>query len=272
MNQKILTSLTLLYFMFYGMLGVHSDFSDKPYVFAAGATHPSSVGAESISSDWRNDQWTGDDRPFHLARRSIDRLFNVGMAPSAIVAKYQDISEAHPTNALDAFQYAYAAIKQQWGAPHPSLQNDSDAITAMLNADPPHTFDFTRLLFLLMADSRNSIQVGKRLYDADPNDTQVAMMYALALSDSKSKDDARLSDQIADSILVNQPVDAIMYYHAMWIYGDIGETMIDPSSYVKSIAAGQKFLSLTPSYDCFRPATMHCIAVLQLRLKAMGAQ
>ena len=222
------------------------------YVPSPGLAQPTS-DANYILSDlsWEKEPWTGSDAPFISAKADIDREFTGSYLPSLIVDKYAKIAAANPTSALDQFRWAYAEFDFLL-LPHNRTNDDETIIVpvvvGMAKAKPPHSYQYTRLRFLLQGPD-GTLSFVKRLVDKDPNDWLVKEQYACMLCINYSP---------ANAALAISTQEAVVAHHADWphcngtlafVYSEVGGLGHNISYYKKALAAEDTCIRLTNPAD-----------------------
>lgn len=220
---------------------------------------------------WLNAPWTDNDAPYGDLRRTIDIALVSPSNPAAVVQKYEDQFRKSPTDLKALFAFGYASLKATEvpnGISRAESQVNLDALYLPIAASrirPPHTYNFTRLGFLAVADLNNParINIGKRLLKHAPNDDEVEYYLANALNFSKAPTDRNqamsyqqdLARRFPDSLRPYRLL-GLIYYRTAWL----NHSQADAD---RSVAAYRRVIELSPQDQTTRSDTEVIIKFIQ---------
>lgn len=179
--------------------------------------------------EWMQEPWTGNEQPFRRARREVKERIRIGMKPEDIATvfdKYLFAAIRAPLDPVAQFTQGYAAFRQvqinQWlhyGGMGPALE-------AMTRVPSPHTYEFSRLRFILamMVYPSTALKpMGLRLLKHKPDDTEVMYLQVRALNyQNPAERDQGLS--LANRLVQKLPKQPNVYallgqaYYRAWLY------------------------------------------------------
>jgi len=220
---------------------------------------------------WLNAPWTDNDAAYRDLRRAIDSSLVNSSHPAAIVQQYEDQFRRSPTDPKALFAFGYSSLKAAdvpngigWTQSRLKLGGLYLPIAAS-RIRPPHTYNFARLGFLVVADihSLPLINIGKRLLKHSPNDDEVEYYLATALTFSKVSTERNLAMSYQHDLARRFPDSprsyrllGLIYYRTAWL--NHSQTDAD-----KSIAAYRRVLELSPKDQTTRSETEVIIKFIQ---------
>ena len=196
-----------------------------------------------------------------------------------IVQQYEDQFRKSPADPKALFTFAYSSLKAAevpngigWAQSRLKLDN-LYILVAASRIRPPHTYNFARLGFLVVADLNDPtrISIGERLLKQAPNDDQVEDYLARALTFSKVPTNRSLAVSYQQDLARRFPDSPRSYrllglicYRTAWL----NHSQADAD---KSIAAYRRVLELSPRDQTTRSETEVIIRFIQ-RLQAQWKQ
>lgn len=224
--------------------------------------------------EWTSEEWRGNNKPYQTARDQINQaLASQPTSGKALLAKYQSVAKAHPGNPLALFRWAYLSLRL---APTPqSVGEDGlDLIRdAFARPSSPHTYDYTRLRYLLYQHSspdQRLISLGARLLKHNPDDLSVRYAYLSSLRNSSKLSDRQTALAEIQKIIQQHPKEATPYallgsiYLMNWVDDKLAGRPKKANADL-CIAAYQQYLNHAPASDPFRKNAQDEIAWVQSR-------
>jgi hypothetical protein len=202
--------------------------------------------------DWATDQWTGNDKPFLDAKAAIDVIAENGTLNRSTVDVYQEQARKNPKEPVAQYRWGYAfesALNNgvPLGTIVQKLDTSLDIEWGMQQAPAPHSYGYTRLLFLIAARQSmyKLIPLARRLLKHTPNDYDVEFYFYPSLLASASPAERKEGLLGAKQLIQKYPDHGGPYgalaevYSAQWEKGDIASGPL-------AVATFQKYLSLSP--------------------------
>ena len=236
-------------------------------VQAAPNPQPANPLADSLLS-WTMYPWSGDDTPYKTIRYAVFDAMQKSQNPLALVRQYKAAAQKKPLDQHVVFRYAYATYQL-------TTQDKAFKQTTELHAanwaaqhiDPPRTYQFARLLFLMETTlggyGRALLPLSERLLQRDPNDVQVMYRSLDILNGGMFPQDTDKAIAYAQKMVHLLPRSASVYAALGSVYFDIWGRTKSKSDADQAIAGYQKFLALAPANDPFRPRAEYMIRWLQ---------
>ncbi|MGI4787558.1 MAG: hypothetical protein ACRYFS_01765 [Janthinobacterium lividum] len=256
-------SLLLLYLGFWlGML--------LSPVTASGTLPPSHtyLATKELSQNtWLTEAWTAKERPFVLARRSLEATIQSQHNALQLATALEASATKHPKYAVLLFRWGlatyYASQSRNIVWKPPMI----DRLLAALDEFPsPHSAEFMRMRFLIEAHYNVTPDLklmGLRLLTRDPSDDAVrASMYPL-LNVIGSPADGRLALTFARELIAKHPTTP--KWHAMLgaAYYNIAIHDNTIANCSASVRAYQKYLEMASPNDPFREQAKLLIKEMQ---------
>ena len=225
-------------------------------------------------TEWAAEAWTGNNTPYQKARTQIDyALSESPQSGKILLAKYTAAAKANPASPLALFRWAYASLKLD-PQPHYLGEDGLDAVRDAFAKPPsPHTYDYTRLRFLLFEHSMpipELIPLGRRLLKQQPIDYPVHYYYIASLRVGPTIKDSQLALLEVDKLLQQQPNTISLYalkgsiYLGRWA-GEKSNHLPKKADGESCIAAYQEYLDRSPTNDPFRKSAQDVIDWVRTR-------
>jgi hypothetical protein len=237
---------------------------------------------ERTKLDWTNDKWTGDDRPYIIARRQIDQAYAAGKSPEPLIQKYRVATEKGPRihtassifyNPLACYRWGYAAWKTV--SAKSSLKEQGKHLSgvseALASASSPHIYEYTRLRFFVEAwyiPSSKLKNVGLRLLKHSPGDLDVKYHMTRILTQIVTAQNNRLALSYAKDLVHSRPQRPSSYAALGGVYDDSWEFLGNKADAAKAIAAYQHCLVIMPPDTYWRSDIVQAIARIERRTAA----
>lgn len=235
---------------------------------------------ERTKWDWTNDKWTGDERPYVIARRQIDQAYAEGKSPELLIQKYREATEKGPRihaastlfyDPLACYRWAYAVWKTITSKSPLREQGRhmSGVAEALASASSPHTYEYTRLRFFLAAwyiPSYRLKNVGLRLLKHSPSDLDVKYQMVNVVSSSVTPENNRLAFTYARELVHLRPQRPSSYAALGGAYDDSWEFLGNSADAPKAIAAYQHCLAMMPPDTSWRGDIVQTISRMKRRL------
>ena len=172
---------------------------------------------------WTTAKWTGDDRPFAAARRTIDAQSTSGQDMGREVDVYQKLAAANPKSAIGQYQSAYASfvwLKEM--NKDPSRLDDWKVTFDLLAVDQPPTYNYLRAVAIIVPPHPQMQPLYEKLLQRNPHDAPVELSYANMLTISRSKADIYKGLSIAQSVARSGADSPSCYMALVYAYGGAG--------------------------------------------------
>ena len=222
------------------------------------ATPPSFM--EKAKWNWTNDKWISSDHAYKIARLQIDQAISKGESPKRLVQKYRAAVETSPRahhassafyDPLSCFRWGYAAWKTV--TPGSSLLDQGQSLLGvsegLASAYSPHTYEYTRLRFLVEAwyiPSDHLKNVGLRLVKHSPNDLDVKYQMVRILSQSVTSQNNRLALSYANDFVRLRPQRSSSFASLGQVYQDAWYYFGNKADATKALVAYQHCLDIMP--------------------------
>lgn len=206
----------------------------------------------SPPKDWMADPWTGSDTPFVTIRAEIGKISDQNQWSRPTLEGYRKQAASDPKDAAAQFRWGYAYYKARndgfsFEAPGKNSDTLLDVAWSLQQAPSPHSYEYTRLLFLVSALNTPAFlsPVGKRLMRHTPKDYDVEFCFYPSLLSSPSLADRKEALLGAQNFIREFPAKGGPYaalaevYTAQWESGHF-------QSGALALAAYQKYLSMPP--------------------------
>jgi hypothetical protein len=199
---------------------------------------------------WTAEPWTGNDTLYEKARQEIETS---GVSPGILEAKYGAAAESQPKSTIAQFRWGYA-LRKNLADSLPTGKGGEDASAvfySLTQAGDPHTYNFTRLRYLVSIRSKVLIQLGERLLKQDSNDNPVKLHliedYAFNVGETGNpQSKARALDLCHQLLQAN--ANRSSYYAVLGMVYEMSYThKHNPADGMAAIAADQKYISLVDS-------------------------
>lgn len=221
--------------------------------------------------DWTTEAWNGDNTPYHQARLAIDQIADAGQGLDELLVKYKAQAQRNPDDALAAFRWAYTAYRVM--LTRKSIITQSEALEgveeALRQADPPHTYDYDRIRFLVgefYTSHRGAVPVAKRLLAVDNDDYRVQYCLASIYLDDyvhpKLEEALAICQRLKQLYPTKSPIYALTgEAYVLWWYEDK-----QPAHARGVVENYEKYLQLAPPKDEFRKRAQGIINEFKARL------
>lgn len=220
---------------------------------------------------WMIEAWTGDNRPYRQSRTETDKVSSNPSSLDSIAKRLESDVEKNPSDPKREYQWAYATYKS---AIVSNPRDENKLILsrdALQRANPPHSYDYTRLRFLIEAtlfvgpQYNNFIAVGKRLMQRDPNDVEVKYQMVKILGDSPRLTDQNMAVAYAESMVHQHPERG--NYHANLAGAFLSRWLLfrNHSDAENAVAEYQRYLTIAPPDASFRSQAEHMIKLIRER-------
>lgn len=202
--------------------------------------------------DWMNSRWILPDEPFTTIRANIDEELRHSPSPSKILRGVEKryLDTATPASIFATMYAGYTSLKYlDNGSDDYNLANSmaSGAFRTLCSSPSrfPHTYNFTRVAFLMTYDGSGGQlnSVWRRLLDRNPTDDEVKYTAICWLEYSKNPIDRALAYRMANERLSAEPDDAQSYslmaqvrFANYQISGDVKYAKMAISLYDRAIA------------------------------------
>jgi len=241
------------------------------------------VGAQSIvqaslPNIWQKETWTKGDAVFKVYLRKFRKQIASGEKASDLALHLRPNAEANaatgrPENAEAVFRFGYAAYVAS------KLEHDdkflADADDDMNRVLPSHSYQFTRLHFLLDRRSGNLVglrDVGLRLLKHDPTDYDVKYYFVGTLNPGRSAEDRRLALTYTTQLIHQFPKSPKGYALLGYVYDIANAQNHDPRDGDMAIAAYQHYLKIAPLNDSFHEAALSHIQSVRMLQQSQKAK
>ncbi len=220
---------------------------------------------------WMIEAWTGDNRPYHQIRAEADKVNNNPQSLDSTAKRLESDIERNPSDPKREYHWAYVTYKLAI-ASNPRDENKLVlSRDALHRANPPHSYDYTRLRFLIEAtlfvgpQFNNFIAVGKRLMQRDPNDAEVKYQMVRILGDSPRAADQNTAVAYAESMVRQHPERG--NYHANLAGAFLSRWLLsrNHSDAEKAMAEYQQYLKIAPPDASFRSQAERMIKSIRER-------
>jgi len=224
--------------------------------------------------EWTTKAWTGDDRPFQVARQDIDKAVASGRQADDLMKNYEKAVMQKPNDALAVFKWSYAAwlARNRFSNEDEQFKRIGKPREALRNIAFPRPYQFARLRFLVEAWSPETpqflIPVGDKLLQRNPQDYDVKYYLArLLLTSPNSKQRQRALTYIREFI-AQKPQKAS--YHSLLggFYFRQWEKSKSRADAANAIKAYKKYLELAPPDDEWREQAQRLINLIQRKTPA----
>lgn len=205
---------------------------------------------------WVSLPWSQDSTPYLKAKKEVDALIHGGISARMVADRYErKMTLSSPP--LERFRYAYALTRTYGQLPDSVRSEKRKNAVALLSLKPfPRAYEYIRLRFLLEVSAFPQFELlplGKRLFEHNPQDTQIKRQYATLLSYSSKLADIEKAVQLSQELVKADPNNAGLHSHLGSAYDYFWIRTRQASHGRQAIAAYEKYLSLAPSNDTFRP-------------------
>lgn len=219
---------------------------------------PASVVAEARAElrayhAWVNARWTDDDGPYQGIRNQIDQALAGGQKPNAIIKKYETVRARKPADAQSLFGLGYicyvaGSLSDVSRDEVQRVQDDLYVAASNKKAHLPHTYNYTRLLFISdsidLPDPKLK-DLGKRLLARDPSDYDVEYHLANDLTFSDEASDRAQAVAYQKDLARRFPNDPRQYRLLGVIYYRVAWLNHNPADVEKCVAAYRRYIDST---------------------------
>ena len=202
--------------------------------------------------DWMATPWTGNDKPFLLARTKIDQLSEQNKLTQTVLTQCKQAAQKNPKDPVAQFQWGYAYYKARNDGLFPSViaedqANLLDIAWSLVQAPSPRSYEYTRLQFLIYAQDTVAFlsPAGGRLLRHSPEDYEVECYFYPSLMSSSVPGSRQKALAGALNLVKRYPKRGGPYstlgdiYAANWLKGDVKSGPL-------AVEAFQKYLSMPP--------------------------
>jgi len=206
----------------------------------------------SPPTDWMADQWTGSDKPFMTIRAEIDKISKQNQFSRSTLEGYRKQARSNPKDPVAQFRWGYAYYKAwndgvSFGTPDENLDTLLDVAWGLQQAPSPHSYEYTRLLFIISALRTPAFlsPVGKRLLRHTPKDYDVEFYFYQSLLSSAApaeRKEALLGTQKLTKEYPSKGGPYVALAEVYWVQWERGDIQSGPLA----VAAYQKYLSMPP--------------------------
>lgn len=212
------------------------------------------------ASGWMREAWTGDESLYRELRASVYQASRSGRAPSYWITQYATAAQQKPTDPASQFAWAYAIYRAHYrDAPLARASEYSQAVQVLANVNSPHTYEFTRLRFILASSSGGNIYplklVGERLMRRVPSDAEVKSRMIDVLDDGLSDADKQQALLYAKQIIQSDPISTYGYGALAWTHYVIFLKSHKLEDGNNAVSACQQCLQRMAKDDPARPST-----------------
>ena len=202
---------------------------------------------------WETDSWTGTNEPFSRIRAELDIVSLQNKFNSSVLEDYKRKAQKNAKDPIAQFRWGYAYFKASndgisFGTPSQNLDTLLDVAWGLQQAQSPHAYEYTRLLFLVSALRSPAYlsTVGRRLLKHTPEDYDVEFDFYRSLLSAPTVAERKEALLGAQKLIKKYPERKgapygvlAEVYSAQWERGDF-------SSGPLAVAAYEKYLSLPP--------------------------
>lgn len=202
--------------------------------------------------NWMADQWTGSDRPYADTKVAINAIAKNGGLNRAVLAAYQEQARRNPKDSTAQYRWGYAfetALNDgtSIGTVVQNLDTSLDIAWGLQQVPSPHSYEYTRLLFLNSAKRSmyKLIPLARRLLQHTPDDYAVEFFLCKGLASATTLEGKEEALAYAQKLIKKYPNRGGPYgalaevYSAQWEKGDVQSGPL-------AMAAYQKYLSMPP--------------------------
>lgn len=202
---------------------------------------------------WAMDPWAGSDKPFTTIRTEIDKVSKEDQFSRSVLVAYREQARKNPKDPVAQFCWGYAYYKAwndgvQLGTEVENLDTSLDIAWGLQQVPSPHSYEYTRLLFLNSA-KRSMYHlgpVGRRLLRHTPEDYDVEFYFYEGLASAATPVERKEALLGAQKLIRQYPERRgapygvlAEVYSAQWEKGDVQSGPL-------AMAAYQKYLSMPP--------------------------
>lgn len=206
--------------------------------------------------DWQRDTWDAhNDAPFRAIEGQIREELAHAPDPDNVILKYRALASKTPNDPVAQFRWGFSSFAASTRATDIYLlMNRMDgAYEAMALAKPPHSYEYTRVVFLVSPVGKPGRPAGLRLLARNPSDDDVKTLLLLD-SCSYLPNDALMKELLtwAAQLVKNHP----QYPYYRVLTGRIYSTMWWVTKKVKyaklALAGYQDYLAHAPVTDGYQ--------------------
>lgn len=203
--------------------------------------------------NWIMDRWTGSDKPFMTVKGAVDNVAQQGRLSRPVLETYRSQARNHPRDPVAQFRLGYACYVAWNGGI--SLGTEADYLDPLLDvarglqqAPPPHSYEYTRLLFIIsaMRSPSHLSPIGRRLLQHTPEDYDVEFYFYESLLSAATPAEREQALTGAQKLIKQYPerrggpyAALAEVYTVQWKRGDVQSGPL-------AVAAYRKYLSMPP--------------------------
>ena len=218
---------------------------------------------------WTLEPWTSDDAVYAKARQDIETN---NIPPRKLEAQYESTATAEPKSPVAQFRWGYALKKNLDDAPLSSEAGAkaSSVFYSLTQVKDPHTYNYSRLRYLVSIRSRDLVRLGERLLKEDPKDHPVKLHlvedYAFDVGKYGNPVSKTRALAICHQLLQEDPKNPRYYAVLGVVYEMSYYYRHNPSDGALAIAADRKYISRSDSQSDHAQMITKVIAEIQTDL------
>ena len=156
-------------------------------------SHPNPA-PDNADPSWMTKPWVNDDNAYAQVERDVDQAVQLTSSIPRVLDAYYDAYTAAPANPMAAFAWGYAADASFLRGHNLQDAQMIKVMDAVRAADPTTSYEFTRLRFIVDAESGHNDNwdctyltgVGDRLMAHGPHDDHVAQTADSSLGNQRA--------------------------------------------------------------------------------------
>ena len=217
-----------------------------------------------FSDQWVNWPWNASDKRYLDAEARVQNDLK-HRDPGQVAASYQRNAQAHPSEPLAQFQWAFAAQSDSQLVPKDRF-TFGPALQALQGINPGNVRAYSRLQYLmtLMLEPNKTHpeieRVGDRVLEINPADWYVRRQMVFDLCNGKN---IQKAVRVASAWAANDPNNPMVHSTLAFVYQNLWFRDKSAATKTKAIGEYQRFIALAPPTDPFRARAAYLVRVLQ---------